>query len=68
MPRSDWLRHREQRLATGTLEELLKDLALCRSRERLASMKSHLKSWRQRRLEIEEAITDRFGEEILKTP
>lgn len=65
MSRWDWFRGREQRLATGTLEELLKDLAHCQSREQLATLKLHKKTWRTRRNEVESAISERFGDGAL---
>lgn len=63
MSRWNWLQDRPQRLRSGTLAELLQDIAYCRQREQLAALKSHVKTWRARREEAEAAAAERFGEE-----
>lgn len=65
MSRWPWLKDRTQRLKFGTLEQLYADLDYCRWRENLSTLKSHLKSWEKRRLEVEKVIVERFGEEAL---
>lgn len=65
MSRWNWLRNRPQRLQSGTLDELIRDIAYCRQREQLAKLKSHVKTWRQRRAEAESSVMERFGEEAL---
>jgi hypothetical protein len=65
MPRWRWLRERDQRLRSGTLEELGADIAYCKQRASLSKLKSHLKTWEQRRAEAEAAVTERFGEDAL---
>ena len=65
MPRWNWLKHRPQRLESGTLDELIQDIEYCRQREETATLKSHMKTWRQRRAEAESSVVERFGEEAL---
>lgn len=63
--RWNWLNRRPQRLQSGSMAEVLQDIQYCRQREQLASLKSHVKTWRARRAEAEEAFIDRFCEEVL---
>jgi hypothetical protein len=65
MPRWNWLKHRSRRLESGTLDELTQDIEYCRHREEIATLKSHVKTWRQRRAEAESSVVERFGEEAL---
>lgn len=67
MSRWNWLKLRPQRLRSGTLAELLQDIAYCRQREQLAELKSHVKTWRARRVEAEAAVAERFGEDSMQT-
>jgi hypothetical protein len=67
MPRWNWLKDRPQRLESGTLEQLIQDIDYCRQREEIATLKSHIKTWRQRRTEAESSVMERFGEEALST-
>jgi hypothetical protein len=66
MSRWSWLKDRPKRHKTGSLEELYSDIDYCREREELAKLRSHIKTWRQRRAEAEEAVIERFGEEALQ--
>jgi hypothetical protein len=65
MSRWNWLSDRPRRLKSGTLPELLQDLAYCQQREQMATLKSHIKAWHGRREEAEAAIVERFGAESL---
>lgn len=67
MSRWSWLNDRPKRLEAGSLEELYADIDYCRSREEIAKLKSHIKTWRQRRTEAEKAVIERFGEEALES-
>lgn len=66
MSRWIWLKNREQRLTSGPLADVLKDLHYCRERERLSKLEVHKKTWRSRAREAENAIVKRFGEDALK--
>jgi len=65
MPHWNWLKHRPERLRSGTLAELIRDIGYCRQREEIATLKSHIKTWRKRRAEAESSVMERFGEEEL---
>jgi hypothetical protein len=60
-----WLRERDQRLKSGTLEELTADIFYCRERGDRSKLKSQIKTWEQRRAEAEAAVIERFGEKAL---
>ena len=66
MSRWKWLQEREKRLSSGSLNELLADIAYCRQREQLPELKSNVKAWKQRRAEAESAVIERFGEGALE--
>lgn len=65
MSRWKWLRERDERLKTASLQELAADIAYCRHRARHATLKSQAKTWEDRRAEAEDAIRTRFGEDAL---
>jgi hypothetical protein len=65
MSRWNWLKHREERLRSGSLDDLIADINYCRQREQLARLKSHIKTWRKRRAEAESSVIERFGEDVL---
>jgi hypothetical protein len=65
MPRWNWLKHRHQRLESGTLDEIIQDIEYCRQREEIAILKSHVETWRKRRAEAESSVVERFGEAAL---
>lgn len=65
MPRWNWLSQRSKRLESGVLPDLFQDIEYCRQREQLATLKSHIKTWRARRAEAETAVIERFGEDAL---
>jgi hypothetical protein len=65
MSRWNWLKHREERLQSGSLDDLVADINYCRQREQLATLKSHIKTWRKRRAEAESSVIERFGEDVL---
>ena len=62
MSRWNWLKERPHRLQSGALSELLQDVEYFKQREHMATLKSHVKTWRARREEAEAAIVERFGE------
>jgi hypothetical protein len=66
MSRWSWLKNREQKLKSGSLEDLYADIEYCRTREKIAKLKSSVKTWQQRRAEAEKAVAERFGEEVLE--
>lgn len=66
MSRWSWLKNRPKRLKSGSLEELYSDIDYCRKREEITKLRSHIKTWRQRRAVAEKAVIERFGEEALE--
>jgi len=65
MSRWNWLKHRQERLQSGSLDDVLADINYCRQRKQLATLKSHIKTWRKRRAEAESTVIARFGEDAL---
>ncbi len=65
MPRWSWLKDRDQKLKSGTLEDLLSDINYCREREKIAKLKWGVTIWQRRRRETENVIIERFGEDAL---
>ena len=66
MSRWSWLKDREQKLKYGSLADLHAHIEYCRTREKIAKLKSSVRTWQERRAEAEKAVAERFGEEVLE--